>query len=129
MSAEALYARATAHAGLTALIGTRVYPGTLPQSTALPAVAYSRISRSRESVMGVDTDLARARYQLTAFARTPLAAKNVIEQIRACFQRWRGTAAAVVVDDVFISDDRDGYDQTLELHAPSIDILMHYRET
>lgn len=129
MSEAAVYARATAHAGLAALVGTRVYPSNLPQSPTLPAVAYTRISRSRESVMGIDTDLARGRYQLTVFAPTYLVAKLVLEQIRAAFQRYRGTSAGVVVDETFIENDRDGYDPTLGLHAPSIDILMHYRET
>lgn len=43
MSAETqLYSTMTAAAGVTALVGQRVYPDVIPQESDLPAIAYQR---------------------------------------------------------------------------------------
>ena len=47
-----LYARLTAHAGLAALVGTRIYPYALPQTPTLPAITYQLTSEPTEHHQG-----------------------------------------------------------------------------
>jgi hypothetical protein len=134
---EALYARLSGYASLTALVGARIYPLRAPQTAPLPYVVYQRISTIRWSAMGVDTGLARPRMQLTAWASTPAAAKAVKEQVRAALQRWRGTAANVTILDSFLADERDLVDEEQQeagrgeagAYGASLDVLIPHRES
>lgn len=133
---EALYARLSGFAGLSALVGSRIYPLRAPQTAALPLVVFQRISTIRWSAFGSDTGLARPRIQVTAWATTAMAAKSVKEQVRAALQRWRGTVAGVEILDATIADERDQYDQEAlaagvgqaGAYGASVDVLIPHRE-
>lgn len=47
---EALKTHLAANAALTALVSARIYPGILPQNSALPAVVYQKVSAVPEGV-------------------------------------------------------------------------------
>lgn len=103
MIEEALVTRAAATAGLTALIGAgasmRFYPQQLPQKPTYPAVTYTQVSAPREQAMGSDPGIVQARVQLSAWGSSAQSARDVAEQLRAAFERWRGTVGGVVVLD------------------------------
>lgn len=125
---EALFTRLSGFAGLTALIAARIYPVVLPQDVVLPAVSYRRLSGPRSSAMGSDPGLAHPRFEVNAWAREYLAAKNVKEQIRAALQRWRGTVSGVEIIDTFILDERDLYEPTTLMYQLPVDVQIHHRE-
>lgn len=130
---EAIFSRAGAIAPLAALIGTRLYPVILPQNPTLPAATYRRISTRRPNAMGRDPGIAFARIQFTAWATTPLGAKQVKEAIRgdsagAGYQRWRGTVAGVAVLDSILISELEFYDETSQLFAAAADFVMPHRE-
>lgn len=70
-------------AGVTALVGTRVYPDSIPQDKALPAVAYGR--QPSEALMTLSTEIAaeRAVFEVYCVASTRTAAEAVGEAVRA----------------------------------------------
>jgi len=84
MSAETeLYAVLAAASGLTALVGTRIYPDILPEDHQLPAVVYTRTGTQpvltvHGGSFGDFTDL-----QINAWAKTRASAAAVAEQIEA----------------------------------------------
>lgn len=130
---QAVYSRLTGHAGLAALVGSRVYPLVLPQRPTLPAVTYQRVEALRQSAMGVDTGLASARVQVDSWATTYAGSKGVAAQVRAALQRWRGTEAGVTVEDAFLERDQDlfedeGSSAEGKLYRVSQDYLIWYRE-
>lgn len=47
---ESLYAELAGHAGTAALVGTRIYPVSLPQTPTLPAITYRLVSQPTEHV-------------------------------------------------------------------------------
>lgn len=113
-----IYTRSQAHAGLTALIGTRLYFDELPQGVTLPAVLYARVHSERPSCMGADAGLVRARAQFDVYAATAKAARAVVEQLRSCYQRWSNTSGTVVQDTYVLSEADLGPDpDTREYHA------------
>lgn len=125
---EAVFARLQAVSGVTDLVGVRVYPQLLPQRATKPAVTYQRISADRESAMGADIDLVWARMQISSWAATYSEAKALARQVRLALQRWGGTAAGVVVDEVFILNEIDRYEDEVEIHRVIQDFKMWYRE-
>lgn len=128
MSVETvLYDRGRAHAGLSALIGTRLYPGVLPQKCTYPAVNYSRVFASRVSAMGADTGLVRARFQFDIWADTYAVARAIAEQVRLCYQRWSNTAGTVIQDIYFVGEV-DLYEDETRIHHAALDFEVIYRE-
>lgn len=108
-----LFTRLSTHAGLSALVSTRVYPFHLPQNPTYPAVSFTKVSSERISAMGSDTGVVRKRFQVSAWGQKN-GAKSGVEnvydvavQIRAALQRWSGTVGGVVIQDTFIVNELD----------------------
>lgn len=104
---EALYTRLTSVAGLTALVGTRIYPRQLPQNPAYPCLMYARVSAERESAMGADTKLVAGRWQVSSWGKTYTDARDTAEQVRLALERYRGTSSGTVIQDIFIESEND----------------------
>ena len=101
---DAIYSRAQAYAGLTALIGTRLYNTQAPQNTSMPYVTYQIVSGDRHHVMSRDS-LGQPRIQFDSYGTTRASAEDVNTQVVACFNRWKGTFATVVIKDTVIESD------------------------
>ena len=132
MSVEAtLFTRLTTHAGLSALISTRVHPNKLPQGVALPAVSYRRVSAARVSAMGADTGLVRARFQFDAWAAGYQALLDVKEQLRLALERF-STTTGTVIQDIFFLNETDMFEaakeREAEIHHGALDFEIIYEE-
>lgn len=90
-SEKSVRTRLVGHAGLSALVGDRVYMGTLPDDPRFPVVLVQEISGIPEPVMGNDTGIVRGRAQVDAWGWTRQEAKDAGEQIRDALQRHNGT--------------------------------------
>ena len=136
MSIEAaLFARASAVPELTALIGSnpvRLAPVVVPEAMPLPAIAYQLVSETRDETMGVRSSLKHARVQFTILADDYATALAVDAACETAFDRWRGTAAGVVVQDTFIENSAAGLDsETGQENGEGTmtrtkDLLFHY---
>jgi len=104
----AIEARGAAHAGLTALITsggkTRLYPEVAEQGATLPYVTYSIITDPPVHVMAADKE-SQARVQFDVWASSWAIAKQVRDQLVACYDRLKGTFGGTVVDSV-VCDNR-----------------------
>jgi len=132
---DALVARAAAFAGLTGLIGTqpdmRFYPAdSAPPNATRPYVGYQQISPTdRAHAMGSDPGSVRARIQLTCWGDTSTNCRDVCDQVRACFSRFRGTIASVVIDDIFVDNEHDlGRETETRYYQRIIDLIVWHRE-
>lgn len=128
----AIYSRATTHAGLAALIGTRCHPEVLPQQSVLPAITYQRISTPRRHTMGVVPPMAHPRFQFDCFAATYLDVTTLAAQVRAAFSRWSGTVGGVEVLDARLDNEIDHPPALLgtstEMRRVSLDFIIDHRE-
>ena len=129
MSLEAaFYSRLTGHAGLSALVGTRIYPKQAPQGATEPYITYSLISTAdRVSAMGSDTGNVSSLYQFDIWDADELTAINVAKQLRLALQRWRNSSGTVV-DDTFVAGERSGFDKETSTHRRIMDFRFKYRE-
>jgi hypothetical protein len=124
MIEEVLFTRLSAHGGLTALVGTRIYPVIMPQGATKPAVTYQLISGIRESAMVADPGLVTSRYQFTAWATTNLVARNVIKQVRLALERY----SSGIMANAFIETEYDVFDEEAILHGRGLDVIVNHTE-
>ncbi len=92
---------------ITAIVGTRIHPDTMPQGSELPVIVYSRLSGGRVQVMGGISGLAHPVFQITSWATTYLAAKNLAEIVRVNFDAVSGAIGGVTVRACIMEDDGD----------------------
>lgn len=76
------------HPSLTALIGARLFPLSLPQQIALPAATYRRVDSPRE-MTHTGSQVARPRYQFDLYADTYLGADALATAFLAAIADWR----------------------------------------
>lgn len=126
---DALFTRVTGVAGVTALIGTRMYPAdSVPQDPTYPFLTYQRVSTQRESVSGSDIALVWARFQFDSFADTYDDAVALAAQVRAALQRYNGTVDGVVIQQVFMANELDDFEASVEKGRVIQDYIVWYEE-
>lgn len=134
MSLESvIFTRLTTHAGTTALIGLRCRPLRLQQKETYPAISFARISTIRQSAMGADPGLVRARVQIDCWDQDDSSgagidgANALAEQVRAALQRWTN-ASGPKVESTFLISDGEIDEPELDISRVSIDYEFNYQE-
>lgn len=122
---EALFSRLTGLAGLSALIGSRVYPCLLPQGTEKPACYYEIDQTRRES-----TDQADENYRITDLTVTVVAdsyrsAKAVTEQVELALARWTQSMPVEVIETLVTHKGIMAVEDTSEFIAVT-DVNIQY---
>ena len=122
MSAEAaIYAQLSGDAGVTALVGARIYAQRLPQRPTLPALSYTSISKIRPQAMGVATGLSETRVQVDAWATDYATVRGLADAVRAALERARGSIGGVTVQDILPENEGDALDDEGTRYRVSLD--------
>jgi hypothetical protein len=110
----------------------RIYPVVLPQSVKLASIVYTRISGQGDYTMQGPSGYSRPRFQIDAWAPTVDAAVTLANAIRAALDGFTGAigtgANAVFVQGVFIADEREDYDDIVQMFRVSRDFFIHHGE-
>lgn len=113
-------------------IGSRVYPGKLPQNPTYPAIAYAQISNPRQHTHDGPDGCVEARYQITAFSDSYAEAKGVAEDIREALDGFTGTMNDVEVAFTRHDGGRDVFDDQAEVNRGvwmiQTDYMIQYTE-
>ena len=107
---EAIINRLLATAGVTALVGTRVYPGARTQGSALPALVFNRISGVRDYTMTQASGLVESRVMVDVWAASYGAAKTLARAARAALSGISGTFSGIEIQGVFLDGERDSFE-------------------
>jgi hypothetical protein len=131
-SVKIIRALLVADTALLAVVpAARVIAGVLPQGTALPSVAVTEVSTvelSRIDAQAVDA-LIEGRVQVTIFAATYPAQKQLLDLVRKSCNYKRGTVAGLVVSSVRRdSNGPDFNDPAAGFYMQSIDFKVIYHE-
>ncbi len=102
-----LYTELSGNAGVSALVGTRIYPQKLAQDATLPALVYSVISDPRELTLDGPSDFIRARVQVDAWADTYLEAIALSDAVRAAINGENNSLGAQAVQFVYLDSQAD----------------------
>lgn len=127
-----LFTRLSTHAGVKALVGTRIEPMRARQNLAKPYVTYARIPGGERAVaMGSNPGVVAGVFQIDCWASTPLEAYDLAHQVRLALERWRdGTTDPVILDSFLDREptDIDEEEEPPELYRRSMDVRVWYRE-
>jgi hypothetical protein len=104
---EAIIARLLADSGLAAIVGTRVFPGSRPQGSALPAVVMNRISGGPLYADDGEVGLEQARIQIDCWAESYGEAKLLARAVTACLSAFDGTVGATTFEFIELENERD----------------------
>jgi len=125
---ESLYAYLKAYAGLSALVGSRIYPLILPQPPTLPAVTYFKVSLVNKRTLASPSNvLKQVRVQFSCWADTYSEAKSVAAQVKLALQDFRGEmggAGGVQVLDGNIINEQDLYETDTGIYHVPVDVLI-----
>ena len=77
------------HAGLTALVVSRIYPLTAEEDATLPLVVYRATGDTIERAMAADAAV-RSMYRFDCWASSYSSAKAVAAQVKDCLDRYKG---------------------------------------
>lgn len=115
-----------ADAGISALIGTRYYPGVLPQKPTYPAVVAQVVSNVDEPTLDGVANIVRARVQINAWAETYASARSVVDSVRALLDGTTGTWSGTKVGSVRVENEIDTYGEETSIYGRQIDLMILY---
>ena len=111
MSIESdLYTTLSNDAGVSALVGTRIYPNLAPESATYPYITYQLISGVRLSTVTGVNDAKRKRIQHSCHAETYEEAKALADAVFAALE-----------GDGYQDLEHEFYDPTTQVHTVIID--------
>ena len=116
-------------AGVTAIVGTRIYPIVLPVSVPTPAIVYELISSWRGGALDAyaATHLTHARVQVNLLSADHAVLLTMRAAVFAAMQFRRGALGGVTVHSVIPSGEGpDQYDPEMRLFLRPVDFTLTY---
>lgn len=127
---QAFIAYLLAFTGLKNLIGNKIYPEEIPQSTTLPAVYWIKISDVKEHLLSGQCKTERPVYQFTAQALTKSAAKAVTELIKKALCDYQGLMGGVEVQKIELESEGSGMyaspDGTIKVYVEDLEFQITF---
>ena len=128
---EGLISYLKVYTGLIALVSTRVYHMTKPQTLAYPCVTLQRIDTPFIHTMqssGATGNLITPRFQFDAWASTYSAAKAITDQVRAALNGKTGSIGtapyAVTIRSSLQTTERPSYDVLVEMYRSMSEFVI-----
>lgn len=118
-------------AGLTAIVGQRIYYVRAPQDVTLPYVVFFKVSGVREHSHEGASGLANPRFQISCFAETYYEAKQIAQQVQSALQGFSGTMGGddgVSVNGSFYVNETDIYEEGTKLYHVALDFILWHSE-
>ena len=124
---KAIYTILTEDAGVSAVVGNKVYPQIAAQGAAFPFVVYVLQDNSPSDTKSGVSTLDEIRYDIVAAAETYATLSSLTERIRLALDRYTGTVSGVVVDSIqFIDLDVDN-DPATETYVSSSEYILRIK--
>ena len=119
----------TTYAGLTALIGARLFPLKIPQNVTYPCIRYTRVSGPLELAHDGPVNLGHPRYQFDVYDPLHDVAWQVARQLEFALHGYSGAMGTVAVGASIVEDMREDYNDQLDVYRVMVDaILWHEKE-
>lgn len=126
----ALYSYLVTEPTVSALVSDRVYPFRLPEGTALPAIAYQRISAQRTYTFDAFGTPAwtRARIQFSCWGSTALEAIEVGEALLLSLSGYEGDMSGELIGSAMAEFELDDYQSQDRLYRRLLDVFISYED-
>lgn len=114
---NAIFERLRDDPGVKTIVGDKIFPQSAPQAggeddpdkAKLPRVTYQLISSNHFHNADGASRLANPLFQLNCVSKTYGEAKELANCVRRALQGFRGTVAGVVIQGIFLSNQRDEF--------------------
>ncbi|GAC1475647.1 MAG: hypothetical protein NVSMB9_28540 [Isosphaeraceae bacterium] len=134
---QGLVATLAARAAISSVVGNRIYPLKVPESTTplTPALTYQIIANPRDHHLDGANGITRARVQISAVTRTFAETAALTLAVRNCFDGWYGTlAGGVKVIETLLLNESELYEEPVDAsdlgtYRTVLDIVFRYRES
>jgi hypothetical protein len=122
-TAAAIYARLIATAGITAIVGQRIYPLDAPEGETAPHIIYQQLYATPAQSLTGATASAHRLYQFSCFVprASGFAAAQALRQL--VINALDGVALSTG-DIPTLEDERDDYDEAARLFRADADFLI-----
>lgn len=118
-----IYSRLVDYSGMSALVGTRIYPVAIPQNAALPAVCFQRITSVPEHAFGSDAGVRRTRVQVTIVAEQLAKtgqAVDVAAKVILALSRYRGGT----IQDSLLDNEQHDFESEPRFYRILLDFII-----
>jgi hypothetical protein len=121
-------------AGVSNLVGTRVYGLRIPQGATMPCVVITRVSTPRLITHDTSgsTGTAHPRIQIDAWGSLQATVKPITDAIRAALNGYSGTitsgANSVIVQAAYVDGETIEYDAEIELYRSRSEYIVWHQE-
>lgn len=115
---------------VTDLVGTRIYPGVIPQTAALPAIAVMHIGSVDHESIGLNsgTTLVTSRIQVTVKTKSATEQEALIAAVTDAGKNRHGVVGDVLVDSIRRDiDGPDDPDDDAKIYAQSKDFIIKWQ--
>ncbi len=116
------------HAGISALVGNRIYPMVLPDEATYPAIVYQKISGLMVASHSGNSGLGNPRFQISCWGETYPVAKALSRQVKLAFHGYKGAMGDITCQAAFVDAELDDMDQQTKLFRVMIDVLLWHAE-
>lgn len=117
------------NAGVAALVANRIYYVTAPQKVTAPYLVISKVSGARQPYAhGATINFTSPRFQVSIFATTYLAAKQIAQAVQAVLGDYKGTSESTAIEATFYDNEVDYYDEDIGFYSVAMDFLVWYKE-
>lgn len=107
---NAIRAILIADGGVSAKVGTRVYPLVAPANAALPFVTYQWVAAARRHGLGGSVQLATPTIQVDSYAATYTSVHELVTAVRQALDGYSGTIAGAEIQEIQAGNELDIYD-------------------
>ena len=128
---EGIYYKLANTAAVSAIVGTRIYPLTLPQTPTLPALTYQLITPMSIIAHDGKSGTAQCRYQITGFDDDPDILRDLMEEVRICMDGFKGSiggADTITVQAMLPEGGYESYDPETGRYMRARDLMIWYNE-
>jgi len=125
----AINATLAAHSGITAIVGTKIYPGNAGQDATLPWLVFRNVSDNPAHVLGGLPTLTEARFEFTAYAATYKQAAEISGQVKLCLRGFTGVMGGTGGVNVSACLDQGGpnaYEGDPKVFLSSTDFMISH---
>lgn len=99
------------------------FPMIAPQGQPLPIVIYRRTRTTRERHLTSGAGMPVASFDISVYANTYAAAKEIASDIKTQIDNFTGTASGVTVNRCSIEDESDGFEPPADGNSKAVYIV------
>lgn len=129
---QALVARLVRVGGEVKALNAKIYPGFLPDTTALPAIVYERKPGNKEDrIITGELDHTQATWKFHCYAsqEASLTALTLAHAVRIDLDRYVGAIdSTLTIHYCFLNDQYDNYDGTTKRQRTTVEVDVWYSE-